>query len=114
MRDYYLSGVATEVLKQIREAVENRLAVSKVWERRRFIQSVKSAAVYPSLKGISDESVLAVVYADPKIVSVGDYICSVEQEQVAVQRFAEQASSGNLDIDFFLPSAYVQITPLFF
>ena len=68
--------------------MENRLLVSKVWAKHLFVQSVKDAAVYPSLKGLSDESVMAVVYADPKIVCVGDYICSLDQDNTALQRFA--------------------------
>lgn len=59
---------------------------------------------------MSKETILAAMYADPAIVVFGDYISSADREQLQESRFAAEASIP--DIDFFLPGASIQISPL--
>lgn len=88
MNDYYYSSIALDVLRHIRDALQNRFAISRIWHCTKLIESVKAASVYPSLKGVSDETILAVVYADPGIVVFGDYISSADRDTMADFRFA--------------------------
>ena len=88
MKDYYASSVALDVLRHLRDVIENRFQVSRVWRKDFLVQSVREAAVYPSLKGLSVESIMAVIHAKPTVYAFGDYVCSQDTDQGEVQRFA--------------------------
>ncbi len=63
-------------MKHIRETVENRFRVSRLWHKDTLIESIRQAAVYPSLKGLSEESIMGVIHANPAVYIFRDYICS--------------------------------------
>ena len=75
MKKYYVSGVARDLLEQLRRILANRFAESVIWHRDLLIQTIRNAPVYPTFKGLSVDSIMAVVVADPKVRVVGDYIC---------------------------------------
>jgi hypothetical protein len=73
--------------------------------------------VYPTFKGLSVDSIMAVVLADPKVRVVGDYICyssEVTQLEAVGGRKVIKGDLQNVmpDIDFFMPLAGLKLNPM--
>jgi hypothetical protein len=75
LRDYYTSFISRDVLARLREAVESRAQTNPIWTRKQLIESVRSAMVYPSLRGLSEASIMAIVVSRADFFVTGEYIC---------------------------------------
>lgn len=79
MRKYYISNIARDVLDHIKRILENRFAESVIWHVDVLLESIRKVPVYPTLQGISRDSMLAVILADRRINLIGDYVCYSSQ-----------------------------------
>lgn len=75
MKRYYTSNIARDILDTVKQLIKSRFADSVVWHRDALLASIRSAPVYPSLQGLSDDSIMSIISADAQVHVIGDYVC---------------------------------------
>ena len=74
MRDYYTSNIGQAVLDKLRNAINDAFVYSQVWTSSDLVEYIRKTNVYPSMRGLSTDSILAVAFANPNVTASKSYI----------------------------------------